>query len=314
MELFVNELSLHGQFPTADSFVIALKELMVCRSITVRYQYPLYCSRTIIHRPVSGNTLFSQAVANRGDITRKVMIWIDRQGPFWDEPPEHDPSEWYEWNDEVVTETSLGEASFKLSRNTSTVVVSFSPSNFLSNPLQIIWKQAQELQDTLEVYNFWHSQELDTFLGQFRLPPESWTALIEQAQADFVHLDFLPSVADALLGQPFNVTIARQALRLLRILNDLKGDINNQGAFSEAGHELLETFFRGERAYFSDESESNRQIFRKELMFNKPNGEKIFCPYHGKISHRYFRIHHSWPIRHDEPLYIAYIGPKITKG
>lgn len=30
--------------------------------------------------------------------------------------------------------------------------------------------------------------------------------------------------------------------------------------------------------------------------------------------HPFYWIHHSWPIRPDQPLYIAYIGPKITKN
>jgi len=314
MELFVNELSLHGQFHSADSFLSSLKELMQCRNVTKRYQYPLYCSRSIIHRSVSGDIPFNQAVANRGDITRKVKIWLDKHGPFWDEPPDHDPDEWYEWDERIVTETSLGEASFKLSRNKYSVIISFSPSDFLFNPLKIIWKQSDSVQDNLEVSNFWCSEELDGFLQQYRPLPDSWTALVEQAKADFPHLTLLDSVPTALQGHPFSITIARHALRLLSILNTLKVSFDSEGAFTSEGHELLQKFFHGDKAAFSDESASNKALFKKELTFETPDGEKIFCPYHGKISRLFFRIHHSWPIRHDEPLYIAYIGPKITKS
>ncbi len=314
MELFVNELSLHGQFHSADSFLSSLKDLMQCRTVTNRYQYPLYCSRSIIHRPVSGDIPFNQAVANRGDITRNVKIWLDKHGPFWDEPPDHDPGEWYEWQGQIVTETSLGEASFKLSRNKYTVIISFSPSDFLFNPLKVIWRQTDTVQDALEVSNFWCSQELDLFLKQYRPLPASWTALVEQAKVDFPHLTFLDSVPDALKGHPFNITIARHVLHVLSILNTLKDSFDSEGAFTAEGHELLQKFFHGDRATFSAESDSNKQQFKKELTFEKPDGEKIFCHYHGKIRHLFFRVHHSWPIRHDEPLYIAYIGPKITRS
>jgi hypothetical protein len=313
MEFLVNELSLHGQFHSVETFIASLKELMRCRDVAAGFQYPLYCSRRIVNRTVTSEMFFKQAVAHQGELTRRVMIWIDRQGPFWDEPPEHDAGEWYEWQKDIVTETSLGEACYKLSRNTSTAVISFSPSDFLYNPLHIIWRQSDTWEDTVELENFWQAQELHKCLESYRPLPSSWTSLVEQARADFSQLILLDSVLDALAGEPFNITIARRVLELLGILNTLKNSMDDKGAFTAKGHELLQNHFRGKKAAFSDESETNKQLFKQALTFRKPDGEQIFCPYHGKIGHRYFRIHHSWPIHQDEPLYIAYIGPKITK-
>jgi hypothetical protein len=43
-------------------------------------------------------------------------------------------------------------------------------------------------------------------------------------------------------------------------------------------------------------------------------GETLFCPWHGKVQTPQIRIHFSGTtIRHDQPLYVVYIGPKIAK-
>jgi hypothetical protein len=47
MDLFVNELSLHGQFSSFAPFVAALKEVLGCRSVAERYRHPFFCLRAI---------------------------------------------------------------------------------------------------------------------------------------------------------------------------------------------------------------------------------------------------------------------------
>ena len=39
----------------------------------------------------------------------------------------------------------------------------------------------------------------------------------------------------------------------------------------------------------------------------------LFCPWHGKVQTPQLRVHFSYPIRANEPLYIVYVGPKLTK-
>jgi predicted ATPase len=64
-------------------------------------------------------------------------------------------------------------------------------------------------------------------------------------------------------------------------------------------------------------SPSNQREFAKELTFPDPAsaGNIIFAHWHGKISHRYFRLHFEWPIPSGaDVLKITYLGPKITKA
>ena len=52
------------------------------------------------------------------------------------------------------------------------------------------------------------------------------------------------------------------------------------------------------------------------MTFKHPTdaSKTLFCPWHGKVQTPQLRVHFSWPVRADEPLYIVYVGPKITKG
>ena len=71
----------------------------------------------------------------------------------------------------------------------------------------------------------------------------------------------------------------------------------------------------GDRALFSDSSLSEKRKFRKALTFGHPEkpGGRLFCPWHGKVSHQTLRLHFSWPPQAKQPVHIVYAGPKITK-
>ena len=52
-------------------------------------------------------------------------------------------------------------------------------------------------------------------------------------------------------------------------------------------------------------------------MFADPEieGREIFAHWHGKIKHRYFRMHFEWPVpRQATLLKVLYLGPKLTKN
>jgi len=42
-------------------------------------------------------------------------------------------------------------------------------------------------------------------------------------------------------------------------------------------------------------------------------GETLFCSWHGKVKTPQYRIHFSWPVTAASPVYVVYVGPKITK-
>lgn len=316
MDLFVNELSLHRQFSSLAQFVGALKEVIGCRDLADYYRHPFYCFHTIANQEVLPGTTLKEAVRQTRDINliRRVMSWFDKHGPFWENERMHGPGDYFAYGDDVITDSSLGEATFRMGIGHTIGIISFPESRFCLTLLSIIWHQSDQRATRFDLPNFWQRSTLETYLDTHDPPPQSWLEVIERAQQRFTALTFIPTIADALKGEPFNVTIAERVLVLLAILHRLKGCFDETSVLTPEGHTILEQFFHGERALFSDESDTNKRLFAAQMTFRLPTGEAIFCPFHGKISTRFYRIHHSWPIRPDQPLYIAYIGPKITKN
>ncbi len=316
MDLFVNELSLHGQFSRLDLFAHALKELIGCRKMVEIYQHPFYCMRTIAERETLPGTSFKEAVRQTRDINliRTVMSWLDKHGPFWEDDRKHGGDEYFEYMNKVVTDCSLGEAAARMAEEQTTATISFRESAFCVSPLRVVWHRSDDAQNVFDLPNFWLQTDLEHHLIAHAASPQSWPDLITRAQQQYTSLIFLDSILEPLNGEPFNATIAERVMVLLGILNRLK-DCFDQGTTRHIeGQQLLHDFFHGDRALFSDESDTNKRTFAKQMTFQTPVGDKIFCPHHGKISFRYYRVHHSWPVRPNQPLYIAYIGPKITKS
>lgn len=314
MKFFLNELSLHSQFNTIQEFLSALKEIFLCRDEISKVGYRLYCTRSMLSCPTLNNETFQQTVlkSRNPNLKRNVMIWLSKNGPFWDESPEHSSDDYFEHDEEIMTDSSLGEAAFTIAHNQKAGTLSFHPSNFLKTPLIVTWHRISG-QILIEVPNFWDATTLQNHLKQERAPISSWVDLLNRSATDFPHLTFLDSVHDSLEGEPFNSTIAERVMQLLGILNTLQTSFDEQGNRTQQGHEIMDLYFRRQNAIFTDESDSNKIKFSKELTFKKAAGTEIFCPFHGKIRHRTFRLHFSWPIRDKSPLYIAYIGPKLTK-
>ena len=126
-----------------------------------------------------------------------------------------------------------------------------------------------------------------------------------------------------LQGQPFVLSAANRILVLCNILNEFQGCFDWDGHRTDRGHVIYRDFFadkggdpraRG-RALFTDSSDDEKREFKHELTFSHPkrSEDPLFCTWHGKIRAPQMRIHFSWPVRADTGLYVAYVGPKITK-
>jgi hypothetical protein len=315
MDLFVNELSLHAQFGTPVELVPAIKTILGCRHLAEQHAHQLYCPRRIGQQMVTPELTFQQAVlqSRDQDLIRIVTRWIDKHGPFADDVRIHPPGEWFEHANEIVTDSTLGEVAYRIIQKLAVATISFQPSTFMHSPLTVDWKRGDDLSEIVEVVNFWLVDQFQQYCLTNRTQVTSWRDLINRLRNDCDQLTLLDSVMNGLVSEPFNLVIAKQVERLLAILNQLKTCFDAQGRMTVEGHHILADHFQGDGAKFSDESDTNKQRFQNEMTFKTPSGESIFCPYHAKISFRYYRIHFSWPVGHDEPLYVAYIGPKITR-
>ena len=102
---------------------------------------------------------------------------------------------------------------------------------------------------------------------------------------------------------------------LLSALDGFASEFDASGLRTPEGRRIYREYFSGEEAAFSDSSDSEKRRFRARLTFPHPDepGESMFCTWHGKVSHMTLRLHFSWPVRADEPVYVVYAGPKLTK-
>jgi hypothetical protein len=322
LELMANELSLHGQFNDIPSFKGAVGHVMKIRDVAKRFGREIYCHRNFSHSIVMPDTPLRQAIqAFSFDERRAFLNWITQHGPFWEDWRVHGPDEYLAHEDEIVTDSSLGEAAWCTLNGTERQIVSFAPSSWLSSPLEIIWTPSSGEARLISVPNYWDADVFERALQAIGPDVSSWDQVATISKARFVNLTFAENAFSPLAGHPFVLAAAKRILFILEKLDEFKTCFDENGVRTEAGHEIYQEFFTGKKGdggrgpIFSDSSDSEKDDFKKELTFPCPSdlNTNIFCTWHGKVQTPQFRVHFSWPVRASEPLYLVYVGEKLTK-
>jgi hypothetical protein len=245
------------------------------------------------------------------------MVWIGKNGPFLEDQLMGSPNEYLSLqNDVVVTETAIGEAAARHFQGLPAGLVSFAPSGYLFTPIEVNWHRDSADVETCELPNFWESPTFEDYLKAQQSLPQTWQEFIAQLPGRFPNLTFLPDLEQHVAGTTFSPYLIARSFELLDVLNRLKTCFDAEGRRTAAGEELMDNYFRRDKALFSDssDSEKNDAGFRNAMTFKDPDGQELICFWHGKIRRPIqFRIHFSYPIQSHTPLYIAYIGPKLTK-
>lgn len=316
MELLVNDLSIHGQFSDLALFRMAVDRMMAIRQTAHRFGRELYCHRNVGHARVTPALSMPAAIQTLGvDERRALMQWLTRHGPFWEDSRVHGPDDYLECDGSVVTDTAVGEAAYCCFHGIHRRLVSFTPSSWEFSPVPVAWMREEGAVRKVEVVNHWAVEELEAALRAAPVPLASWEDLERVATTRCPNLSFLADSFQHLLGHPFVQGAAERVLVLLETLHRLESCRDDQGQRTPEGQRLYQDHFTGGKAWFSDSSDSEKREFRKELTFRHPTvvGESLFCTWHGKVKTPQLRIHFSWPGRVGQPLYVVYVGPKITK-
>ncbi len=244
-----------------------------------------------------------------------LMLWLNRHGPFWEDERVHGPDEYLECNDLVVTDTAVGEAAFRCFYGADSRLVSLVPSSWELTPLSVWWRLNAGDDREIEVANHVNVEGLEVALRSASAPIVSWDQLALVSQARFHNLTFSSTAFDPLRGLPLVPGAAQRIIERLEVLERLKCCFDQNGERTPEGHYLYQEHFTGAKAWFSDSSDAEKNEFRTELTFKHPeiDGDTLLCTMHGKVKTPQIRIHFSWPARADAPLYVVYIGPKITK-
>lgn len=314
MELFFNECSLHGQFGAIEEFETALENLMEMRQTAIRFNRELYCNRNGINSKVTQGLTIHQVIKSiEKNKARAFMGWLSRTGPYWEDTRGHSEGEYFECQGEIVTDAAIGECAFCTFSNRQAQLVSITPSNWVNSPLNVSWDRDEGVISS-QVINHISQATLEAELLKVKPPIESWEQLEKQCRQNYTNLYFSIEAFTYLKGQPFVATCAQSFIDLMDILSRFKSSHVSTGRTNE-GHDLYQDYFTGDCARFSDSTEREKRDFENEMTFQHPEkeNEKLFAPYHGKVKCQQMRVHFTWPVIADKPLYVLYFGSKITK-
>lgn len=289
--------------------------LMAMRQLAQQFGRPLYCHRNVANGRVTTNLLMPQALREfTQNEVRALLGWLHRQGPFWEEARVHEADQYLECNGEIVTDTAVGEAGYNRIHGIDQRLVSLSPSDWEHSPIVVRWVPDDVDDETVEIPNYFAPEEFEAALEAAPAPIRSWNDLDEMSRARFANLTFSAEAFNALIGYPFAEGAASRLLILLKTLDQLKTCFDENGQRTAEGHRIYQDQFTGDKARFSDSSDDEKRMFENDLTFPHPGkeGDFLFCPMHGKEKSNQLRIHFSSPITATDPLFIVYVGRKIT--
>lgn len=319
MELFANDLSIHHQFQDLSVFREGLLRLMAMREVARAWDREVYCSREMANaEPVRGIPMPKAIQCLSQSEKQAVMSWLTRGGPFWDEADRHGEGEWLECMGKIVTDSAVAEAAFRSLHGVSSGLISAVPSAWDYSPVRVTWRADDPLTKPglVELENWRDKTALLVALEEAAPRPGSWDELHDAVKRRFKRLRFCDGCFVPLKGLPFASGAAGHLEVLFGILDRFAGCFDKDGVRTTEGHQLVEQYFSGDSALFSDSSDSEKSRFRSQLTFRDAGlpGGVALCGWHGKMSHRTIRFHFSWPVRANQPVYVVYVGPKITKS
>ncbi|WP_319240191.1 hypothetical protein [uncultured Propionivibrio sp.] len=323
MRWYMNDLSLQGQFPRPSDFFPLLNELLSLRNRYAVLRSSLYVTRSFPNREVTPQCSLNVVLREREfrDLRGAVLNWFDRTGPFVEDDRQAEIDDYFEYLDQDVTDTGLGEAARRIKTATPAMTVSFQGGqfDFSQTPLFIDHGLKEDRLGAYGIENIWTSDDLAQSARGERAEPRNWQELVEVARERFEKLTFPDAIYtnSRLAREPFDTPIRDRALALWSILNDYMRSRNPDGSEGAISQSIIDLHFTGDRAAFTGESTTNQRDFKSELTFPDPGDSDatIFGHWHGKISHRFFRMHFEWPARaNSQKLKILYLGPKLTKG
>lgn len=316
LEFILNELSLSGQFTDAADFEQALDRIAEIRNILHSSGRKLKAHQSLTHAQVTPEFAMKKIVGSLPiNKARAWMAWLTREGPFWDHDRKHPGDGYLDVDGQLVTDTGLGEVAWRRYEGEPAASVSFAPSDWQINPIQVRCYESQEPSWEVSVSNYWSLEPVGKALERCTPLLASWEELRQRAISECEALHFSDDCFDYIAKTPFAVGPAERLLERLRVLNRLKCCFEPDGALNTEGSSLFQKHFVGEKAWFSDSSETEKNLYRNELRFRHPTqiGEFIDASWHGKVKTPQLRIHFSWPITAAETTYVVYVGPKLTK-
>lgn len=316
MNLYFNDCSLHGQFPDVPSFEEAIGRLMLMKQLAARFGNDIYCHKNCMNSQVTRDENLPQVI-NKIDRNRRLALlqWFTKYGPFWDDVRQHSADQYLDCNQEVVTDTVVGECAVIGLSGESVQLTSITPSDWEANTLEVCWHKNDQSMEAIHLCNHINSETLETTLQSAPLSISSWDELSTRCIPRFSLLNFSEDAFEALKGVPFHPGVAESLVRRLDVLNQLKAAFDPNGNRTDEGNRLYQEFFNGKKAWFTDSGPQEKIDFKNQLTFKHPENDAatLFATWHGKVKTPQMRIHFDWDFSNENLVYVVYLGPKLTK-
>lgn len=313
MEILFNERSLNNDIKSQEQLHEEIKSVMIARQLLLKNDKHIYCNRDLINYKFSNDEKALNYIM-RFERTDKVdvLMWLTKTGPFWDDNQLHSPNDSYLHLSEKVSGSSLAEAAAWVYCEEERHIFSLKSENFNDGRINITWENEGENLD-FSIINHTSFETLVQKTSPSVKDIESWNQLEKMARSEYKNLEFTKECFIPLNKLPFYKAASSSIMAKLNVLNILKGSFDPSGKFNPQGQELYQQHFTGDKSWFSDSSDGERKDFKNEMTFKLNDEGTRLCAWHGKVKTPQIRIHFSDPIEKNNPLYIAYIGEKITK-
>ena len=318
MRVFLNELALADAWTSTSSVHQPLTEILQARQRQPVLRDALYCARGIGEvRTPAGIPLFRAAQGLPRDTRLQLFEWIAKHGPFIEDDRQVIDEDLFFFKEDDVTDLGLGEAARRIRaelRAATLSPVQNEHSRFAGSPLGVVHGFPDEpiAQVPVPVPNYTESEPLVEVLRTLDPDPTNWHDFLEVCRHRFDLLRIGPHCDETLGRFPYMPAAGRRIIELLNVLQRIRAEMDCAGRLSPTGLELLNRFFTGRRALFSDESVVRKQRPQKFTFPDPEGGNDIVCFWHGKVSTAAIRIHFDWPVeRSAQRLRVVYIGPHI---
>ena len=264
MNCYIHDLSLNGQYPSPDEFLEEIEALLKLRQQYPVIQENLYCTRTISERPITAKqNLRDIARGANPNLRQQILNWISKKGPFWDEDRTSHTDDYFECAGQDVTDQGAGEAARRKTNMLDTSTFSFSGGGFDYSPLSVQHGLAENPLAHYDLPNFWQRPQLQTALHNALPKPGNWAQTVSQAQQRFPALLFADYLLPRLQRETFTVYLAERIFELLGTLQEFMAVRHANGGYSAQNDEMIANHFAGGKAWFTDESDTNKKHFTR---------------------------------------------------
>ena len=316
MRVFLNELALADAWTSTSSVQRPLLQVLQARQHQRVLRDALYCARGMGGvRTAAGIPMFRAAQELPRDTRLQLFEWIAKHGPFMDDDRLVIDEDLFFFEDDEVTDLGLGEAARRIRaefRAATLSPIGNDRSRFSGSSLGVVHGLPDEPIARVSVPNYTESEPLLEVLRTVVPHATNWNDFLETCRHRFDLLHIGPNCDETIGRFPYMPAAGRRIIELLSVLQRVMAEMDQTGRLSPQGLELRNRFFTGQRAWFSDESESRKRRRGKFTFPDPGGGNDIVCFWHGKISTAAIRMHFDWPVASDaRRLRVVYIGPHI---